>query len=264
MFQVGGNTGSAIGPLLAAWVVLPRGQGAIAWFSLMALVAMFLLVRVGMWYAARPRPSRAMGRGGASATGFSQPRVVFLIFVLMVLMFSKNVYTSSLSSYFPLYLIERFGMTVQAAQVQLFILMAATAVGTLIGGPIGDKIGRLPMIWISIVGALPFTLLLPYADPFWTGILSMIIGMLMASAFPAILVYAQELVPGRVGMISGMFFGFAFGLGGLGAAVLGWVADATSLGFVYHLTSYLPTLGLVTVLLPNLDEARRDAALKQG
>ena len=264
LFQVGGNTGSAIGPLLAAWVVLPRGQGAIAWFSLMALVAMFLLVRVGMWYAARPRPSRAMGRGGASATGFSQPRVVFLIFVLMVLMFSKNVYTSSLSSYFPLYLIERFGMTVQAAQVQLFILMAATAVGTLIGGPIGDKIGRLPMIWISIVGALPFTLLLPYADPFWTGILSMIIGMLMASAFPAILVYAQELVPGRVGMISGMFFGFAFGLGGLGAAVLGWVADATSLGFVYHLTSYLPTLGLVTVLLPNLDEARRDAALKQG
>lgn len=264
LFQVGGNTGSAIGPLLAAWVVLPRGQGAIAWFSLMALVAMFLLVRVGMWYAARPRPSRAMGRGGASATGFSQQRVVFLIFVLMVLMFSKNVYTSSLSSYFPLYLIERFGMTVQAAQVQLFILMAATAVGTLIGGPIGDKIGRLPMIWISIVGALPFTLLLPYADPFWTGILSMIIGMLMASAFPAILVYAQELVPGRVGMISGMFFGFAFGLGGLGAAVLGWVADATSLGFVYHLTSYLPTLGLVTVLLPNLDEARRDAALKQG
>ena len=264
LFQVGGNTGSAIGPLLAAWVVLPRGQGAIAWFSLMALVAMFLLVRVGMWYAARPRPSRAMGRGGASATGFSQPRVVFLIFVLMVLMFSKNVYTSSLSSYFPLYLIERFGMTVQAAQVQLFILMAATAVGTLIGGPIGDKIGRLPMIWISIVGALPFTLLLPYADPFWTGILSMIIGMLMASAFPAILVYAQELVPGRAGMISGMFLGFAFGLGGLGAVVLGWVADATSLGFVYHLTSYLPTLGLVTVLLPNLDEARRDAALKQG
>lgn len=258
LFQVGGNSGSAIGPLLAAYIVLPHGQGAIAWFSLMALVAMFLLVRVGMWYAARPRPSRAAGRAGAGATGFSQGRVVFLIFVLMTLMFSKNVYTSSLSSYFPLYLIERFGMSVQAAQVQLFILMAATAVGTLIGGPIGDKIGRLPMIWISIVGALPFTLLLPYADPFWTGVLSMVIGMLMASAFPAILVYAQELVPGRVGMISGMFFGFAFGLGGLGAAALGIIADKTSLEFVYHLTSYLPVLGLVTVLLPNLDRVRRD------
>jgi len=215
-----------------------------------------------MWYAARPRPSRGAARGGAGANGLSQRRVVFLIFVLMTLMFSKNVYTSSLSSYFPLYLIERFGMSVQAAQVQLFILMAATAVGTLVGGPIGDQIGRLPMIWISIVGALPFTLLLPYADPFWTGILSMIIGMLMASAFPAILVYAQELVPGRVGMISGMFFGFAFGLGGLGAAVLGRVADATSLAFVYQLTSYLPALGLVTVLLPNLDKARRAALSK--
>jgi len=259
LFQVGGNSGSAIGPLLAALVVLPHGQGAIAWFSLMALVAMLVLARVGMWYAARPRPSRGAARGGAGANGLSQRRVVFLIFVLMTLMFSKNVYTSSLSSYFPLYLIERFGMSVQAAQVQLFILMAATAVGTLVGGPIGDQIGRLPMIWISIVGALPFTLLLPYADPFWTGILSMIIGMLMASAFPAILVYAQELVPGRVGMISGMFFGFAFGLGGLGAAVLGRVADATSLAFVYHLTSYLPALGLVTVLLPNLDKARRVA-----
>ncbi len=262
LFQVGGNSGSAVGPLLAALVVLPRGQGAIAWFSLMALVAMLVLARVGMWYAARPRPSRAAVRAAAGHVTFSRGRVVFLIFVLMTLMFSKNVYTSSLSSYFPLYLIERFHMSVGAAQVQLFILMAATAVGTLVGGPLGDKLGRLPMIWISIVGALPFTLLLPYADPFWTGILSMIIGMLMASAFPAILVYAQELVPGRVGMISGMFFGFAFGLGGLGAAVLGRVADATSLSFVYHLTSYLPALGLVTVLLPNLDRIRRGAAAR--
>ncbi|MSP05032.1 MAG: MFS transporter [Acetobacteraceae bacterium] len=261
LFQVGGNTGSAIGPLLAALVVLPRGQGAIAWFSLMALAAMLVLARVGLWYARRPRPSRAAGRIGAGVAGFPRRRVVFLIFVLMALMFSKNVYSSSLSSYFTLYLIERFHISVHDAQVQLFIFMAATAVGTLIGGPIGDKLGRLPMIWISIVGALPFTLALPYADPFWTGILSMIIGMLMASAFPAILVYAQELVPGRVGMIAGMFFGFAFGLGGLGAAVMGLIADATSLEFVYHLTSYLPALGLVTALLPNLDKARQQAAI---
>ncbi len=260
LFQVGGNTGGAIGPLLAALIVLPRGQGAIAWFSLMALVAMFLLVRVGMWYAARPRPSRAAARAASGAAAFSRKRVVFLIFVLMTLMFSKNVYSSSLSSYFTLYLIERFHLPVQDAQVQLFIFMAATAVGTLIGGPIGDKLGRLPMIWISIVGALPFTLLLPFADPFWTGVLSILIGLLMASAFPAILVYAQELVPGRVGMIAGMFFGFAFGLGGLGAAVMGVIADKTSLEFVYHLTSYLPALGLVTILLPNLDKARREMA----
>ena len=259
LFQVGGNTGSAIGPLLAAIVVLPHGQGSIAWFSLMALVAMLVLARVGMWYASQPRPSRGAGRIGAGVAGFSRQRVLFLIFVLMTLMFSKNVYSSSLSSYFTLYLIERFHVSVHDAQVQLFIFMAATAIGTLIGGPLGDRLGRLPMIWISIVGALPFTLALPYADPFWTGILSMAIGMLMASAFPAILVYAQELVPGRVGMIAGMFFGFSFGLGGLGAAAMGSLADATSLEFVYHLTSYLPVLGLVTVLLPNLDKARQRA-----
>jgi len=260
LFQVGGNSGSAIGPLLAALVVLPRGQGAIAWFSLMALVAMLVLARVGMWYAARPRPSRAAARAASAAAEFTRGRVIFLIGVLLVLMFSKNVYTASLSSYFALYLIERFGMSVQAAQMQLFVLMAATAVGTLVGGSLGDKVGRLPMIWISIIGALPFTLALPYANPFWTAILSTVIGLLMASAFPAILVYAQELIPGRVGLVSGMFFGFAFGLGGLGAAAMGRIADATSLGFVYHLTSYLPALGLVTVLLPNLDKLRRQAA----
>lgn len=259
LFQVGGNTGGAIGPLLAALIVLPLGQGAIAWFSLMALVAMFVLARVGMWYAACPRPSRAASRAASAAARFTRARVVFLIFVLMTLMFSKNVYSSSLSSYYALYLIERFHLFVHDAQLQLFLFMAATAVGTLIGGPIGDKLGRLPMIWLSIVGALPFTLLLPYADPFWTSVLSIFIGMLMASAFPAILVYAQELVPGRVGMIAGMFFGFSFGLGGLGAAAMGAIADRTSLEFVYHLNSYLPFLGLVTILLPNLDKPRRQA-----
>ena len=253
LFQVGGSTGSAIGPLLAALIVLPRGQGAIAWFSLGALVAMIVLTRVGMWYAARARPSRVAGPAASGEGGLSQRRVVFCILVLMVLIFSKNVYTSSLTSFFTFYLIERFDLSVHDAQVQLFIFMTAIAVGTLIGGPITDRIGRRLMIWISIVGALPFTLALPYANLFWTDVLTVVIGLLMASAFPAIIVYAQELVPGRIGMISGMFFGFTFGLGGLGAAAMGRIADATSVGFVYQLCSYLPAIGLVTWLLPNLD-----------
>jgi FSR family fosmidomycin resistance protein-like MFS transporter len=256
LFQVGGSMGSAVGPLLAALIILPRGQGSIAWFSLGALVAMGVLTRVGMWYAARPRPSRAAGHSASGASGLSRSRVVFSIVVLMVLIFSKNIYTSSLTSFFTFYLIERFHLSVHDAQVQLFIFMAAIAVGTLIGGPITDRIGRRPMIWISIVGALPFTLALPYANLFWSGVLTVIIGLLMASAFPAILVYAQELVPGRIGMISGVFFGFTFGLGGLGAAAMGRIADATSLGFVYQLCSYLPAIGLVTWLLPNLDRMR--------
>lgn len=257
VFQVGGSMGSAIGPLLAALIVLPRGQGAIAWFSLGALVAMVVLARVGMWYAARPRPSRAAGPSASGASGLTKGRVVFCIFVLMVLIFSKNVYNSSLTSFFIFYLIERFHLSVHDAQLQLFIYMTAIAVGTLIGGPVTDRIGRRPMIWISIVGALPFTLALPYADLFWTKALIVVIGLLMASAFPAILVYAQELVPGRIGMISGMFFGFTFGLGGLGAAAMGRIADATSVGFIYQLCSYLPAIGLATWLLPNLDRVRR-------
>jgi MFS transporter, FSR family, fosmidomycin resistance protein len=256
LFQVGGNVGGAIGPLLAALIILPRGQGAIAWFSLSALLAMLVLTRVGMWYAARPRPSRAAARAASGAAEFSRRKVAFCIFILMLLMFSKNVYTSSLSSYFTFYLIERFHLSVHDAQVQLFVFMASVAVGTLIGGPITDKIGRRPMIWISIVGALPFTLALPYASLQWTGVLTVMIGLLMASAFPAILVYAQELVPGRVGMIAGIFFGFSFGLGGLGAAIMGRVADATSVAFVYGICSFLPAIGLVTWFLPNLDRIR--------
>ncbi len=257
LFQVGGNIGGAIGPLLAALIVLPGGQWPLSWFSLGALLAMLVLARVGMWYAAHPRRSARAGAQAASvSSGFSRGRVVFCIFVLMLLTFSKNVYTSGLNTFFTFYLIERFELSVHDAQLQLFLFMASIAAGTLIGGPLTDKIGRRQMIWISILGALPFTLALPYANLFWSAVLTVIIGMLMASAFPAILVYAQELVPGRIGLVSGMFFGFAFGLGGLGAAAMGRIADASSVSFVFQLCSYLPAIGLVTWFLPNLDPPR--------
>lgn len=257
LFQVGGNLGSAFGPLLAAFIVLPRGQGSIAWFSVVALVAMMLLARVGMWYAPRIKPAAAAAASAVAAAVQRPPaHVVFFVALLMLLVLSKSVYTASLTSYFAFYLIDRFDISIQAAQVQLFIFMAAIAAGTIIGGPVSDKIGRRKTIWISILGALPFTLLLPYASLFWTGVLTIVIGLLMASSFPAILVYAHELIPGRVGLVSGVFFGFAFGLGGLGAAVLGHVADVQSISFVYTLCSYLPALGLVVWLLPNLEQDR--------
>jgi FSR family fosmidomycin resistance protein-like MFS transporter len=256
IFQVGGNLGQAIGPLLAAFVVLPRGQGAIAWFSLAALLGMTVLARVGAWYAGELRAALRPAKAGASAGGIPQARVVFFVFLLMLLVFSKNVYTASLTSYFTFYLIGRFHLSVQAAQVQLFVFMAAIAVGTLIGGPISDRIGRRPMIWISILGALPFTLMLPYASLFWTAVLTVIIGLLMASAFPAILVYAHELLPGRIGLVSGMFFGFAFGLGGVGAAAMGRIADAQGIAYVYQLCSYLPAIGMLVWFLPNLEKSR--------
>jgi len=256
LFQVGGNLGGAIGPLLAAFIVLPRGQGAIAWFSLAALLAMLVLTRVGMWYSAHLRQMHTTKRAASAVHQIPRSHVIFFVFLLMLLVFSKNVYASSLTSYFTFYLIERFHLSVQDAQVQLFIFMAAIAVGTLVGGPVSDRIGRRPMIWISILGALPFTLLLPYATLFWTSVLTIIIGLLMASAFPAILVYAHELMPGRVGLVSGMFFGFAFGLGGLGAAAMGRIADASGIAFVYQLCSYLPAIGLVVWLLPNLERDR--------
>jgi FSR family fosmidomycin resistance protein-like MFS transporter len=253
LFQVGGNVGSAVGPLLAAFIVLPRGQGAIAWVSLAALLAMALLTRVGIWYAARLRPVNAAAPPAAAMASPVPPaQVRFYLCVLMLLLFSKNVYSASLTSYFTFYLIERFHIPVQAAQVQLFIFMAAIAAGTLIGGALTDRIGRRPMIWISILGALPFTLALPYANLFWTAVLTIIIGILMASAFPAILVYAHELMPGRIGLVSGIFFGVAFGLGGLGAAAMGHVADLRGITFVYQLCSYLPVIGLVAWFLPDL------------
>lgn len=258
LFQVGGNAGQAIGPLLAAFIVLPYGQGAIAWVSMAALIAMAFLTRIGMWYGANLRPSKKVTSSNLESqeTVLPRGRVLFLITVLMVLLFSKNVYTSSLTSFFTFYLIERFDLPVKAAQIQLFIFMAAIAVGTLIGGTLTDRIGRRPMIWISILGVLPFTMALPYADLFWTGVLIIIIGLITASAFPAVLVYAHEVMPGRVGLVSGMFFGFAFGLGGLGAAIMGGLADVYGIAVVYKICSFLPILGVVAWFLPDMTKEK--------
>jgi MFS transporter, FSR family, fosmidomycin resistance protein len=254
VFQVGGNAGSAVGPLLAAFVVLPRGQGSVAWFSAAALLAMSLLWRVGSWakgHFARP----AHAQGAAPRTRLPRRKVISAIAVLAVLIFSKYMYLASLTSYYTFYLIDRFAVPVRQAQVYLFIFLGAMAAGTIIGGPVGDRVGRKAVIWISILGILPFTLALPYVGLFWTVALTAVIGVVLASAFPAIIVYAQELVPGRVGVISGLFFGFAFGMGGLAAAVLGVVADWKGIEFVYHVCSFLPLLGLLTVFLP-ADETR--------
>ena len=258
LFQVGGNVGQAIGPLLAAFIILPHGQGAIAWVSMAALIAMAFLTRVGMWYGANLRPTlkTVSATIESQVSGLPRGRVLFLITILMVLLFSKNVYTSSLTSFFTFYLIERFDLPVQAAQVQLFIFMAAIAVGTLLGGALTDRIGRRPMIWISILGVLPFTMALPYADLFWTGVLIIIIGLITASAFPAVLVYAHEVMPGRVGLVSGMFFGFAFGLGGLGAAIMGGIADMYGIAVVYKICSFLPILGVVAWFLPDMTKEK--------
>ena len=257
LFQVGGNAGQAIGPLAAAWIVLPHGQGAIAWFSASALLGMMVLFAVGNWYARRGLAARPKVRATAvhaSGQALSPATVGFAIFILVMLIFSKNVYSAALSSYYTFYLIDKFHMTLQSAQVMLFIYMASVALGTLLGGPFGDKLGRKTVMWVSILGVLPFTLALPYAGLWMTGVLTVIIGMVMSSAFPAILVYAQELLPGRVGMVAGIFFGFAFGLGGLGAAAMGRLADATSIDFVYHVTAFLPLIGVLTALLPNLSK----------
>jgi len=257
MFQVGGNVGQAIGPLLAALVVIPRGQPAIAWFSLAALLGMLVLSRVGWWYRdhipAMPRKSRARQAG---ATTLSRRQIGRAIAILGALVLSKNVYSASLGSYFTFYLIQKFGLSVHDAQMHLFLFLASVALGTLLGGPFGDRVGRKQVMWFSIVGVLPFTLALPYVNLFATDVLVVCIGLIMASAFPAILVYAQELVPGRVGMIAGIFFGFAFGLGGLGAAVMGRLADSTGIEYVYRACSFLPLLGLLIAFLPDTSEPR--------
>jgi FSR family fosmidomycin resistance protein-like MFS transporter len=257
-FQVGGNTGSAIGPLLAVFIVLPHGQIGSAWFSLAALLGIFVLIRVSRWYKARlahlqSRPAKH----AEESTGLPRRQVITAIAVLIALIFSKYFYLAGLTSYYTFYLIAKFHVSVQSSQLHLFAFLAAVAAGTLIGGPVGDRVGRKSVIWCSILGVLPFTLVLPYANLFWTGVLSIIIGFVIASAFSAILVYAQDLVPGRVGMISGLFFGFAFGMGGIGAAVLGKLADMTSIIFVYKVCAYLPAIGLLTGLLPNSQKIHR-------
>ncbi|MFZ0503416.1 MAG: MFS transporter [Chthoniobacterales bacterium] len=254
VFQLGGYMGTALGPALAAMVVVPGGQHSIAWFSILALVAILVLSRVGLWYQKiRRSQQKKSARHSSSRPPIPRWKVFAIISILAALIFSKYFYLASISSYYTFYLIDRFHLSVQSSQMLLFLFLFAVAIGTIIGGPIGDRYGRKLVIWFSILGVTPFTILLPYADLFWTCVLSVIIGLILASAFSAIIVYAQELVPGKVGMIGGIFYGLAFGMGGLGSAVLGQLADLTSINFVYHVCSFLPLLGLLTVFLPNLD-----------
>ena len=254
LFQVGGNAGSALGPLLAAFVVLPRGQRSLAWFAAAPILAITLLWRVGGWYRGRVRRGVAgPGAGHAPHHGLTRPQVARALALLLVLVFSKYIYLACLSTYYTFYLIETFQVSVRSAQLHLFVFLGAVAAGTMLGGPVGDRIGRKYVIWGSILGVLPFTLALPYANLAVAGALSAIIGLILASAFSAIIVYAQELVPGKVGTIAGLFFGLAFGIGGLGAAALGVLADATSLMFVFKVCAWLPALGLLTAFLPDLE-----------
>ena len=249
-FQVGGNTGSAFGPLLAAAIIIPYGQGHIAWFGLFAVFAILVLYGLSRWY--RHHLNLFKLKQGSQAThGLSKGRVTFALVVLAVLVFSKYWYMTSLTSYFTFYLIEKFQLSVASSQMYLFLFLGAVAVGTFAGGPIGDKIGRKKVIWFSILGAAPFTLALPYVDLFWTAVLSVIIGFVIASAFSAIVVFAQELVPGNVGMIAGIFFGLMFGFSGIGAALLGMLADHHGIEYVYKLCSFLPLVGILTILLPS-------------
>jgi FSR family fosmidomycin resistance protein-like MFS transporter len=261
LFQVGGNAGLAVGPLLVALIVMPRGQSSIGWFGVAAVVAIALLFNVGAWTKKQVAKIRKSGAGHATHLhSLPTKRVVLSIGVLMALLFSKYFYLASFTSYYTFYLISRFHLPVRTSQIYLFVFLGAVALGTIIGGPVGDRIGRKYVIWCSILGVLPFTLVLPYVNLFWTGILSVVIGLVLASAFSAIVVYAQELVPGRVGMISGLCYGFAFGMAGLGAALLGELADATSIGRVYQVCSYLPAVGILAAFLPNIEGAKRPPA----
>jgi FSR family fosmidomycin resistance protein-like MFS transporter len=253
LFQVGGNIGSSLGPILAAFIVIPRGQSSIAWFSSAALLAMTVLFGVGNWYRREHTgPARSGTRQSAERSHLSRRKVAWSVAILLALVFSKSFYTASLNSYYTFYLISKFHVSVASAQIYLFAFLASVAVGTLVGGPVGDRIGRKYVLWGSIVGVLPFTLVLPYADLFWTGILTVAIGLILASASSAIIVYALELVPGKVGTVAGLFFGLSFGMAGIGAAALGRLADATSIDYVYQICAFLPLLGLLTVLLPNI------------
>src|SRR3954471_22819340 len=256
VFQVGGNAGSSLGPLLAAAIVVYRGQ--IAWFSLLALLGIVVLARIGIWYRNSLAHHHAAKRHASlhRETGLTRNRVIFSLGILILLVFSKYFYLASMSSYYTFFLIQKFNLSVQDSQLHLFIFLAAIAAGTFLGGHVGDRIGRKAVIWVSILGVAPFALALPYANLFWCAALSAIIGIILASAFSAILVYAQELVPGKVGTMSGLFFGLAFGLGGIGSAVLGAVADRNGIQLVFHICSYLPLIGLLTALLPDLGRRR--------
>jgi len=254
LFQVGGNGGAALGPLLAAAIIIPHGRRSVAWFALAALVGMVVLTGVGRWYAAnrwRLKPKTRRMADGKEVT-ISRRHLIVTLGVLLVLIFSKYFYLASINSYLTFYLIGKFGLTVRAAQMFLFLFLAAVAAGTLIGGPVGDRIGRKAVIWGSILGVAPFTLILPHANLLWTGVLVVVIGLVLASAMPAILVYAQELIPGKVGLVAGLFFGLSFGMGGVGAAALGHLADLTSINFVYEVCAFLPLLGLCAAFLPDI------------
>lgn len=256
LFQVGGNIGTSLGPLLAAWIILPRGQTSVVWFALIALTAVGILSGVGRWYSHHLSPWNTARSTPAIRHGLSTRVVSLSLLILLALMFSKFVYTSSFSSFYTFYLIDHFQVPVKDAQIYLFVYLGAFAVGTFAGGPVGDRIGRKAVIWFSILGALPFTLALPFANLFWTVVLTIPIGLILASAFSAMVVYAQELLPGRVGMISGLFFGTAFGIAGLSAVPLGYLADHTSIIFVFQLCAVLPAIGLLTVFLPGSDRLK--------
>jgi FSR family fosmidomycin resistance protein-like MFS transporter len=251
IFQLGGNAGTAIGPLLVALIVVPNTQYYIIWFVLVALIGLLVLSRIALWYQDH-LSQRSTKKAVIDLPNLSQSKIVMSVAILLVLIFSKFFYMASMSSYFTFYLIEKFNLSVQDSQFYLVLFLSACAVGTLIGGPLGDKFGRKYVIWFSVLGAAPFTLLLPFVDLFWTGILSVVIGIVISSAFPAILVYAQELLPKKLGMVSGLFYGFAFGMGGLGSALLGILADHTSITYVYYLCAYLPLIGIIGLFLPNL------------
>lgn len=254
IFQVGGNGGTSMGPLLAALIVLPLGQGSLAWFSVLALLAMVVLFKVGQWYSHQQRTRPAVLQRPVSP--LPRGHVIRAISVLLLLVTSKYFYLASLTSYYTFYLMEQFAVTARSAQLHLFVFLFGVAAGTVLGGPIGDRIGRKRVIWFSILGVSPFTLLLPHADLFWTTVLSFIIGFILASAFSAIVVYAQELLPGRIGTVSGLFFGFAFGIAGVGAAILGNLADHHGIATVYQICAYLPLAGVITLFLPNLPTHR--------
>jgi MFS transporter, FSR family, fosmidomycin resistance protein len=260
IFQIGGNTGSAIGPLLAAWVILPYGQKSVAWFGLGAMLAVVVLWQVGTWYKAHLGAARGRAAPRGHQHGLPRRTVAWSIAILVLLVSSKYFYLASLSSYYSFYLIAKFQLSVRSAQLLLFLFLLAAAIGTLAGGPLGDRIGRKRVIWVSILGAAPFTLVLPYANLYWTVILTSLIGLIISSAFSAIVVFAQELIPHRVGAVSGLFFGFAFGVGGIAAAVLGGVADARGIEFVFRMCAYLPLLGVVAVFLPDLRHREARAA----